>query len=81
MKTIVISGAHSNIGKTLLAEEMLRSLADWSALKVTVKNKSKCPRKSESNCRVCSEFKGDFDIVKNRNVINQKDTDTARLKK
>ena len=79
VKTIVVSGAHSNIGKTSLAADMLGGLRDWSALKVTVKKESRCPR--QSNCGVCSELKGDFDIVTERKVINKKGTDTARLKK
>jgi dethiobiotin synthetase len=79
MKTIVVSGAHSNIGKTLLAEEIIRSLPGWSALKVTVSRQAGCPRMN--SCRICSEFKDDFNIVTDRRIINQKGTDTARLKK
>ena len=79
MKTIVISGSHSNIGKTSLAEDMFRSLNGWSGLKVTtVKEKSGCAR--GSNCTVCSELKDDFDIITDKKVINKKDTDTARMK-
>ena len=78
VKTIVVSGAHSNIGKTTLAADMLRSLPNWAALKVTVKKESSCPRNSD--CGVCDGFKGDFDIVTERKTINQKGTDTARLK-
>lgn len=79
MKTIVIAGAHSNIGKTSLAEEMLRNLPNWSALKVTVKKRaSRCPR--GDNCGVCDELKEDFDIVTDKKTISQRGTDTARLK-
>lgn len=78
MKTIVISGAHSNIGKTLFAEEVLRNLPNWSALKVTVKRGLECPR--HSNCEICSELKGNFDIVADKKIISQKGSDTARLK-
>ena len=90
MKTIVISGSHSNIGKTSLIEEMLRSLKGWSALKVTVKHarrnpsstineKSRCPR--QKSCGVCSEIKRDYTIVKDKKIINQSETDTARMRK
>lgn len=91
MKIISISGAHSNIGKTYLAEDILRNLTGWSALKVTVapltegatsriKRGLICPRQ-RIDCCVCSGFKGDFDIVTDKKIINQAGTDTARLKK
>ena len=79
LKTIVVAGAHSSTGKTLLAEEILRALPDYSALKITVKKGSRCPRRD--GCQVCSRFKGDFDIITDRKLINEKGTDTARLKK
>ncbi|MCQ9207816.1 MAG: hypothetical protein NG712_00290 [Omnitrophica bacterium] len=82
MRKIVISGSRSNIGKTLLAEKMLHSLTDWAALKVTVSRQGelRCPRR-HGRCRVCSEIKGDFEIIKDKKIINQKGTDTSRLKK
>lgn len=80
MRTIVIAGAHSSIGKTLLAEELLQGLSDWSALKVTVKRKSGCPR-DKSNCNICAKLKGNFEIIKDTKIINQEGRDTARLKK
>ena len=79
MKKIVISGSRSGIGKTLLAEEVLRVFPDWSALKITVKHASKCPR--GNGCDVCSEFKEPYDVVTESGIINKKGTDTARLKK
>lgn len=79
MKTITISGAHSNIGKTSLAEEILSSQGGWSALKVTVKTGSGCPR--NKICGVCEEIKGKFVIVTDEKIIDQDGTDTARLKK
>ena len=81
MKTIVVSGSYSNIGKTLLAEEILHSFRDWSAIKVTLKRKSRCSRKIGNGCRVCKEIKSDFSIITDKKVINQPKTDTARLKK
>ncbi|MEE8317634.1 MAG: hypothetical protein V3S13_01835 [Candidatus Omnitrophota bacterium] len=80
MKTIVISGSHSNIGKTSLAEEMLGGMRNWSALKVTrVRAGSRCPR--DNGCTACSELNNDFDIIADEKIINKKDTDTARMKK
>lgn len=81
MKTIVISGSYSNIGKTLLAEEILHSFKDWSAIKVTLKRKTRCPRKISNGCGVCKEIKNDFSIITDKKVIDQPNTDTARLKK
>ena len=79
MRKIVISGSRSNVGKTLLAEEILQSFQNWSALKVTVKKKSPCPR--NKNCGVCGGIKRGFDIITDKKIIEQKGTDTARLKK
>ncbi len=79
MKTIVIAGAKSGIGKTSLAEKLLCRLPDWSALKVTVKRGTACPRQ-QSKCNACRELKKDFEIVEDEEIINQKGTDTARLK-
>ncbi len=85
MKTIVIAGAHSNVGKTTMAERLLKKLPGWSALKVTVSHqgrgpkKEKCPR--NKGCRACTSFKGDFDIVTDKRIINRKGKDTARLKR
>lgn len=79
MKTVVISGSSSNVGKTSLAEWFLRRLPGWSALKITVKNGSRCPRKS--SCKICDELKNDFDIVAEEEIIGQKGTDTWRFKK
>jgi len=78
VKKIVISGSRSNIGKTLLAEKILHSLRGWSALKVTVKKRTGCPRRL--NCGVCSSLKGDFDLVTDKNIIGKEGTDTARLR-
>jgi hypothetical protein len=79
VKTIVVSGAHSGIGKTRLAEEILGYLPDWSALKVTVKQESGCPR--DNSCQVCEEIRDEFEIITDSKIIRQKGTDTARLKK
>lgn len=78
MKTIVISGEKSGIGKTYLAERLLNNLHGWSALKVTVKRDGVCL--SAKNCGLCQSIKKPFDIIKDKNIINQPGKDTARLK-
>ncbi len=77
MKTIVVSGARSGIGKTFFAQKLLKQLPGWSALKVTVSKKN-CPH--ERNCGICSEIKNPFYIIKDKDIINQKGKDTSRLK-
>lgn len=78
MKTIVISGGKSGVGKTYLAQRLLGSLEGWSALKVTVNKDGGCP--NGKNCGVCGEIKKSFYIIKDKNIINQTGKDTARLK-
>ncbi len=78
MRTIVISGEKSGIGKTYLAQRLLRCLQCWSALKVTVNKGGSCP--NGKNCGICREIKKPFYIVKDKNIINQAGKDTARLK-
>lgn len=78
MKTIVISGEKSGVGKTYFAQQLLRCLPGWSALKVTVRKNGACPH--GKNCGICSNIKKPFQIVKNHTIINQRGKDTARLK-
>lgn len=78
MKTIVVSGSGSRIGKTYLAEELLRGLRDWSALKVTVSKKDGCPH--DRSCGICEKIKEPFYITKDNDIINQAGKDTAKLK-
>ena len=79
MKTIVVSGSGSRVGKTHLAEQLLSHLPDWSALKVTVSKENGCPH--QRNCGVCPEIKEPFYIIKDKDIINQEGKDTHRLKK
>jgi LAO/AO transport system kinase len=79
MKTIVVSGERSGIGKTYLAEKLLSCLCNWSALKVTVSKACGCP--NDSSCGICRSVKKPFYIVKDEGIINQSGKDTARLKK
>lgn len=78
VKTIVVAGAHSGIGKTKFAESLLRRLSGFSALKVTVVKAGGCPRKSP--CGVCQKQKTPFTIISNPRIINHKGKDTQRLK-
>lgn len=78
MRTIVISGEKSGIGKTYLAERLLNNLKGWSALKVTVKKNGAC--RSIKNCGLCQSITKPFDIIKDKNIINQSGKDTSRLK-
>ena len=76
---ITVSGAHSGVGKTKVAEILLRALKGWSALKVTVTHREgKCP--ARKNCHTCDELKDDFSIIDNKRIIETKGKDTARLK-
>lgn len=78
MKIIVVSGSGSEVGKTFLAEQLLRNLSDWSALKVTVSKEGTCPH--QKSCRVCPEIEEPFYIIRDEKIINQPGKDTARLK-
>lgn len=78
MKIIVVSGKKSGVGKTYVAQHLLKGLSRWSALKVTVSKKEGCPQ--GKNCGICSEIKKPFYIIKDRKIINQAGKDTARLK-
>lgn len=78
MRTIVVSGEKSGIGKTYLAERLLNNLRGWSALKVTVKKNGAC--RSIKNCGLCGEIKKPFDVIKDKLIINHHGKDTSRLK-
>lgn len=78
MKTIVVSGEKSGIGKTYLAQKLLKCLNGWSALKVTVSKEGGCP--NNRDCGICRGIKKPFYIVKDQDIINQPGKDTARLK-
>jgi len=78
MKIIVVSGEKSGVGKTYLAQQLLKCLKDWSALKVTVSKEGNCPR--SKNCGVCAQVKKPFYIIKDKKIIEQAGKDTARLK-
>lgn len=78
MKIITISGSRSGVGKTKVAERLLKGLKGWSALKVTVLHQGLCPR--GKNCGACNDLSSAFSIISNKDVIEQKGKDTQRLK-
>ena len=78
MRIITVSGAHSNVGKTRVAEMLLKELKGWSGLKVTVLHNGPCP--TARDCGACDEMTSKFSIVSDRNIIEEKGKDTERLK-
>lgn len=79
MKIITVSGAQSGVGKTKVAEMLLKKLKGWSAIKVTVAHRgSVCPR--HRDCGACERISSDFAIVSDRKIIEQKGKDTQRFK-
>lgn len=77
VKIIVVSGQGSGVGKTYIAQKLLRCLKRWGALKITV-SKQRCPH--NKNCGICAGIKDSFSLIKDRKTINQPGKDTARLK-
>ena len=79
MRIITVSGAHSGVGKTTVAEALLKKLKGWSCLKVTVRhNGGFCP--TGRDCGVCDTLSSKFCIVSDENIIEEKDKDTQRFK-
>lgn len=79
MRIITVSGAHSGVGKTKVAELLLKKLKDWSALKITVTHRQGiCP--VHKDCHTCDELHSDFSVIGNKDIIEAKGKDTQRLK-
>lgn len=90
MKIISIAGTSSNIGKTTIAEFLIRNLKNssghkneslnknTSALKVTTRHQGKCIK--GTSCGVCDSIKYPYVIIDDEAIINQEHKDTARLK-
>jgi molybdopterin-guanine dinucleotide biosynthesis protein len=78
MRTIVVSGKESGVGKTYVAQRLLNIFSRWGALKVTVSKKGSCPH--GKSCGICGEIKKPFYIIKDSKIINEAGKDTARLK-
>ena len=75
---ITVSGAQSGIGKTIVIEELLKRLQDWSALKVTVMHSGSCP--TSRDCGACDKFASDFLIADGKKILSE-GKDTHRFKK
>lgn len=79
MRIITVSGAHSGVGKTQVAEMLLKKLKDWSALKITLTHREgACP--VHKDCKACDELHSDFSIIGKKDIIEAKGKDTQRLK-
>jgi hypothetical protein len=85
LRTIVVAGASSGVGKTLVAEVLTGLLArrqhPTAAAKITVTHGERgCPHGGKG-CNVCSSLGGDFQIITRKSIIEQEGTDTSRLSK
>lgn len=82
LKTVVVAGCSSGVGKTSVAETvtgMLSSLCRTGAAKITVTHGERgCPHGGKG-CNVCSSLGGDFQLIVEDSVILQSGTDTCRL--
>lgn len=77
VKTVVIAGSSSRVGKTTFIEWLLNGLSGWSALKVTILRKGGCPR--DTSCSICDNLSSEYEIITNPTILSQKGTDTARF--
>jgi molybdopterin-guanine dinucleotide biosynthesis protein len=77
MKTICIAGTASGVGKTAVAEMLLRSLEGWSAAKISVGHVA---TQHGRKVRETHGLKGKpFEIVTSPDLLNQPGSDTARF--
>ncbi len=79
MKVIVVAGAHSGAGKTVLIEKLLKVFKGWACLKVTVLHQGLCP--TGRNCGACEGLNSKFCIISDKKIIEEKTKDTCRFKK
>ena len=79
---IVVAGLSSGVGKTSVAESIIKFLSTekkTGAAKITVTHGERgCPHGGKG-CNTCSSLGGDFQVITNRSIITQKGTDTARF--
>jgi len=78
VRIITVSGTHSGVGKTKMAQMLLKMLKGWSGLKVTVLHNGLCPTGKE--CGICQSKVQKFALISEKNIIEEKDTDTQRIK-
>jgi hypothetical protein len=75
---VIVGGVHKGAGKTTLAGFLLERLAGWGALKVTTTHAGTvCP--VEASCTACAELRGPFEVIRDRTVLDEQETDTWRL--
>ena len=79
LATIIVSGAHSGAGKTLVVERLLKIFKGWSALKVTLSHNGLCP--TGRDCGICEKLTSHFSIISDKKIIKTQGKDTWRLKK
>lgn len=75
MYIISITGTASGVGKTTVAQFLLKYLRSFSALKITTRHEGNCPRHSE--CDVCETMKHPYTVTVDPLQINQTGKDTA----
>ncbi len=78
MKIISITGTASGVGKTTIAQFLLKHFVDLSALKITTKHEGNCPR--HSDCDLCETMAYPYKITADPYQINQKGKDTSVFK-
>ena len=78
MKIISITGTASGVGKTIVAQFLLRHFGDLSALKITTKHEGNCPR--HSDCDVCETMTHPYKITVDPLQIGQEGKDTSLFK-
>lgn len=78
MKIISITGTASGVGKTTIAQFLLRHIPDLSALKITTKHEGNCPR--HSDCDVCEKMTLPYKITVDPLHIEQEGKDTSLFK-
>ncbi len=80
MITVIVGGERSGVGKTRLVEEILRNFPGWGAIKITRIRKNGCARDTSGECRLCSTFKGDWEIETQEEIILTPGKDTCRMR-
>ncbi|MEK7291531.1 MAG: hypothetical protein AAB013_06400, partial [Planctomycetota bacterium] len=78
MKIISITGTASGVGKTTVAQFLLKHFVDLSALKITTKHEGNCPR--HSDCDLCETMDYPYKITVDPLQINQEGKDTSVFK-
>ncbi|MCF6159163.1 MAG: hypothetical protein E3K32_11495 [wastewater metagenome] len=78
MRILSITGTASGVGKTTVAQFLLRHFDNLSALKITTKHEGNCTR--HSDCDICDTMVFPYKIASDSLQINQPGKDTALLK-